>query len=244
MKPLAGKTALVTGGSRGIGAAIARQLAADGATVAISYQKNPDAAAKVVAEIKTGGGRAHAWQADAASSQAVRALVKNVVAEFGGLDILVNNAGVFEGGTLDQVDEGQIDRIIAVNIKGLIVATQAAAAAMKSGGRIIHVGSAVADRVPFPGMSVYAMSKFAVAGLARGQARDLGERGILVNAVQPGPILTDMVHPDMEPMLVQPLAIKRLGKPEEVAAVVAFLAGPGATYCTGSTYNVDGGFAA
>lgn len=244
MKPLAGKIALVTGGSRGIGAAIARHLANDGAAVAISYSKNPDAANKVVAEITAAGGRAKAWQADAANADAVRGLVKNAVAEFGGLDILVNNAGIFEGGPVDQHDEGQIDRILAVNIKGLIIATQEAARVMKPGGRIIHIGSAVADRVPFPGMSVYAMSKFAVAGLVRGHARDLGERGILVNAVQPGPIATDMVHPDMEPMLLQPLAIKRLGTAEEVAAVVGFLAGPGATYCTGSTFNVDGGFAA
>jgi 3-oxoacyl-[acyl-carrier protein] reductase len=191
-KPLEGKVALVTGGSRGIGAAIAKRLAADGANVAITYSKGADAAASIVKEIERGGGKAIAIQADAADADAVRNAVEKTVATFDRLDVLVNNAGTaipkpFEEATLEEMD-----RVIDINIRGVLVATQAALKHMKSGGRIIMIGSAVGERVAAPGLVPYAATKGAVKMFSQALAREIGSRGITVNNVQPGPIDTEL----------------------------------------------------
>ena len=247
-KPLAGKVALVTGGSRGIGAAIARRLAKDGASVAISYASSGDKAEAVVREVQAEGVRAAAFRADQADADAVAGLVRTVEAEFGRLDILVNNAGVFAMAPVDAegVDSAALDRMLKVNVGGVAAAVRAAVKVMKGGGRIITVGSAIGTRVGFAGAADYAATKHAVAGYTKGWAHDLGPRNITVNAVQPGPIDTDM-NPDSGDFAAAfkaGLPLKRYGKPEEVAAAVAFLASPDASYITGTTLNVDGGFVA
>ncbi|MGA9604303.1 MAG: 3-oxoacyl-ACP reductase family protein [Methyloceanibacter sp.] len=246
-KKLAGKVALVTGGSRGIGAAIARALADDGADVAISYSASPDKAKAVVNDLLAKGVRAHAFKADQANAQEVSALVKSVVERFGHLDILVNNAGVFATG---QVHDGannlsELDHLFAVNVGGVASAVRAAAPLMSEGGRIISIGSVVGERSPFPGIGDYSATKAAVLGYTRGWARDFGPRGITVNNVQPGPIDTDMNpagNGDFSAAQSAATALGRYGKPEEVAAAVAFLASPAAAYITGTTLTVDGGF--
>jgi 3-oxoacyl-[acyl-carrier protein] reductase len=245
-KPLAGKVALVTGGSRGIGAAIARRLAGDGASVAISYASSADKAKAVVRELEALGVRAAAFKADQADSDAVAGLVRTVKQEFGGIDILVNNAGLFGMSPVDAegADLAALDRMFQVNVGGVVAGVRAAVKVMGKGGRIITVGSAIGTRVGFAGAADYAATKHAVAGYTKGWAHDLGAKGITVNAVQPGPIDTDM-NPDsgdFAAALKAGLAIKRYGKPEEVAAAVAFLASPDAAYITGTTLNVDGGF--
>jgi 3-oxoacyl-[acyl-carrier protein] reductase len=189
---LKGRVALVTGGSRGIGAAIAKRLAADGASVAITYTSAREKADEVVREMEAGGGRALALRADSADAEAVKSAVTETVSSLGGLDVLVNNAGVAAIAPLDEFSLDEFDRLVAVNVRGVFVASQAAARHMGEGGRIITIGSVNADRIPFAGGSVYAMTKAAVAGLTRGLARDLGPRGITVNTVQPGPVDTDM----------------------------------------------------
>ncbi|HAN64218.1 MAG TPA: oxidoreductase [Rhizobiales bacterium] len=246
-KELIGKVALVTGGSRGIGAAIARTLADDGADVAISYSASADKAKAVVNDLLEKGVRAHAFKADQADAKAVEALVKSVVERFGRLDILVNNAGVFVTGQVhDRANNlAELDRLFAVNVGGVAAAVRAAAPLMGEGGRIISIGSVVGDATPWPGASDYSASKGAVAAYTRGWARDLGPKGITVNNVQPGPIDTDMnpaANGEFANLQNTKTALGRYGKPEEVAAAVAFLASPSAAYITGATLNVDGGF--
>ncbi|MDS7597770.1 3-oxoacyl-ACP reductase family protein [Agrobacterium tumefaciens] len=243
---LTGKTALVTGGSRSIGAAIAKRLAADGAAVAITYSASPDKAAAVVTEIEAAGGRAIAIQADAGDPAAVRAAVAKTEETFGSIDILVNNAGIALGGPIDEIKFEDYERMIAVNVTGVFVATQEAARRMKSGGRIVHIGSSMTRYAAFPTASLYTLTKGAVAGFNRSLVRDLGPKGITVNTVHPGPTDTDM-NPDGGPVskIVGPgMAIGRYGKDYEIASVVAYLASAEAAFVTGADILADGGFTA
>lgn len=243
---LTGKVALVTGGSRGLGAAIARRLAAEGAAVVITYSASPAKAQEVVRDIEAAGGRALAVHADAAKPAAVRAAVTQTVAAFGGIDILVNNAGVFAMASIEQFGDEDYDRLIAVSITGVFAATQEASRHLRDGGRIIHIGSVNSDAVPFTGGSVYALTKGAIASFTKGLARDLGPRGITVNNVQPGPVNTDM-NPDSGEFADYArglTALKRYGQPGEIASFVAYLASPEAGFITGANLLADGGFAA
>ena len=239
-----GKVALVTGGSRGIGAAITRRLASEGAAVAITYASSADAAQQVVNEIRQLGGKAIAIQADSANVSDIKNSVTTTAAELGGLDILVNNAGTLGMGSVEDFAEAEFDRILAINVKSVFVATQEALKHMKTGGRIINIGSINADIVPFPGMSVYALSKGAIATFTRGLARDLGPRGITANHIQPGPVDTDMnpANGDFADTLRGIMALPRYGKAEEIANLTAFLASEEAAYVTGASWNIDGGF--
>ncbi|MDX6257649.1 MAG: 3-oxoacyl-[acyl-carrier protein] reductase [Frankiales bacterium] len=243
---LEGKVALVTGGSRGIGAAIARRLAKDGAAVALTYANNADMAAAVAAEIEGGGGRALVIKADNADPEAVVAAVEQTMEDFGRLDILVNNAGIFTGGALEDATVEQLDLTWAVDVRAVFLASQAAARHMTAGGRIVTIGSALADRVPVAGLTLYAMCKSALTGLTKGLARDLGPRGITVSVVQGGLINTDM-NPEDGPaaeFLRGVPALGRYGTVEEIASVVGYLASDEARYVTGAAVTVDGGFAA
>jgi 3-oxoacyl-[acyl-carrier protein] reductase len=248
MSKLTGKVALVTGGSRGIGAATARALAEEGADVAISYAASADKAEALVRELQAKGVRAAAFQADQGNTAQVDGLVKAVVKRFGRLDILVNNAGVFVTGAVDDpaTDVARFDRQYAVNVAGVAAAVRAAAKVMGQGGRIITVGSVLGAIVPFRGVADYSATKAAVAGYTRGWARDLGPKGITVNTVQPGPIDTDMNPAEGDFAAVQKAAtaLGRYGRPEEVAAAIVFLASPAASYITGTTLDVDGGLGA
>ncbi len=242
--PLTGRRALVTGGSRGIGAEIVRRLSADGAAVAFTYAASATDAEKLVAEVTADGGTAVAIQADAAEPAQVAAAVDRAVAELGGLDVLVNNAGVAHIAPIDDFPAEQYDRVVAINIGGTYWATRSAIKHLGAGARIINIGSINADRVPGPGLSVYAMTKGAVSSFTRGLARELGPRGITVNNVQPGPIDTD-ANPDggdFAESLKQVVALGRYGNVGDVAAVVSFLAGRESGYVTGANWNVDGGF--
>jgi 3-oxoacyl-[acyl-carrier protein] reductase len=243
MSNLTNKVAIVTGGSRGIGAAIARRLAADGASVAITYTKGADAAASVVKEIENAGGKAIAIQADAADPKAVKAAVEKTVTTLGRLDVLVNNAGTafpkpFEEATLEE-----LDRVIDINIRGVFVATQAALKHLQSGGRIIMIGSCVGERVMTPGLAPYSATKGAVKMFTQGLSREVGSRGITVNNVQPGPIDTELnpAAGDWATPQIANTALKRYGHVDEVAALVAFVAGPESSYITGANLTVDGG---
>lgn len=246
-KPLAGKIALVTGGSRGIGAASAKSLAADGASVAVNYARSPDRAKQVVADIESAGGRAVAVQADVSAADAVAAMFDEVDRAFGGrLDVLLNNAGMYEMVHAAEADVDHYDRMFALNVRGVYLVTLHALKRMGDGGRIISIGSTLGEQAPFPTISAYAASKFALDGLTRGWARDLGPKGITVNLVRPGPIDTEMnpdsgENPTAEGQK-QASSVGRFGRPEEVARAVAFLAHPDAGYLTGGTINVDGGF--
>jgi 3-oxoacyl-[acyl-carrier protein] reductase len=242
-RPLAGKVALVTGGSRGIGAAIARRLAADGASVALTYSRGADAASSVVTEIERGGGKALAIQADAADADAVRDAVDGTVRALGRLDVLVNNAGTASPKTFEETTLEEMDRLIDINVRGVFVATQAVLKHMKSGGRIIMIGSCVGERVLTPGLVAYSATKGAVKMFTQGLAREVGGRGITVNNVQPGPIDTELNPAAGEWAAPQKAntALDRYGHVDEVAALVAFVAGPEASYITGANLTVDGG---
>src|ERR1700733_7179447 len=243
MASLTNKTALGTGGSRGIGAGIAKRLAADGAGVAITYTKGADAAAAVVKSIQSAGGKALEIQADAADADAVKAAVEKTVAAFGRLDVLVNNAGTAIPKPFAETTPEEMDRVIDINIRGVFVATQAALKHMKDGGRIIMIGSCVGERMMTPGLVPYSATKGAVKMFTQGLAREVGARGITVNNVQPGPIDTDL-NPAAgewaEPQLAN-TALKRYGRVDDVAAFVAFVAGPEASYIAGANLTVDGG---
>jgi 3-oxoacyl-[acyl-carrier protein] reductase len=242
-KKLEGKTALITGGSRGIGAAIAKRLAADGASVAITYSKGADAAASIVKEIERAGRKAIAIQADAADANAVKAAVEKTVATFGRLDVLVNNAGTAIPKTFEETTLEEMDRVIDINVRGVFVATQAALKHMKDGGRIIMIGSAVGERVLVPGLVPYSATKGAVKIFTQGLSREVGSRGITVNNVQPGPIDTDLnpAAGDWAVPQKAATALDRYGHVDEVASLVAFVAGPESSYITGANLTVDGG---
>ena len=243
MARLEGRTALVTGGSRGIGAAIARRLAAEGARVAITYTRGAEAAAAVVAGIEAAGGRAAAFQADAADAAAVALAVERTVSAFGGLDVLVNNAGTAIPRPFQEATLEEMDRVIDVNLRGVLVATQAALRHLPDGGRIITIGSCVGERMGTPGLVAYAATKGAVKMFTQGLAREVGARGITVNNVQPGPIDTDLnpAAGDWATPQVANTALGRYGRVEDIAAMVAFVAGPDAGYITGTSLTVDGG---
>ena len=244
MTNLQGRRALVTGASRGIGAEIVRRLAADGAAVAFTYGRSGQEAEKLVAEVKGDGGTAIAIQADSTDAAEVAKSVDDAVAALGGLDVLVNNAGVASFGDVETFALAEFDRLVAVNVRAVFTAIQRAVPHLDTDGRIINIGSINAERVPVPGLAVYAMTKGAVAGLTRGLARELGPRGITVNNVQPGPIATDM-NPDSGEFAEDAkrlMAIGRYGHPSDIAGVVSYLAGRDTGYITGANWNVDGGF--
>ena len=240
---LASKVALVTGASRGIGAAIARRLAVDGASVAITYSKGADAAASVVKAIEDAGGNALAIQADAVDAAAVKAAVEKTVATFGRLDVLVNNAGTAIPKPFEEATMEELDLVIDLNLRGVFVATQAALKHIGDGGRIIMIGSCVGERNMTPGLAAYAATKGAVKMFTQGLAREVGSRGITVNNVQPGPIDTDLnpAAGDWAAPQIANTALKRYGHVDEIAAMVAFIAGPEASYITGASLTVDGG---
>jgi 3-oxoacyl-[acyl-carrier protein] reductase len=242
-RKLEGKVALITGGSRGIGAAIAKRLAADGASVAITYSKGADAAASVVKAIESTDGKVIAIQADAANVKAVTSAVEKTVATFGQLDVLVNNAGTAIPKTFEETTLEEMDRVIDINLRGVFVTTQAALKHMKDGGRIIMIGSAVGERVLTPGLVPYSATKGAVKIFTQALSREVGSRGITVNNVQPGPIDTELNPAAGEWSVPQKAAtaLNRYGHVDEIAAMVAFVAGPESSYITGANLTVDGG---
>jgi 3-oxoacyl-[acyl-carrier protein] reductase len=244
MNDIDGKVALVTGASRGIGAAIALRLAADGADVVLTYEHNHHRAADIVEQIKNIGRRALSIQADSGDVSAVTAAVDEAAATFGKLDILVNNAGLFRVGAIEDLGPAEFDRTMAVNVRAPYIAARAAARYMVDGGRIVSIGSNMAERAVFPGFALYAMSKTALVGMTKGLARDLGPRQITVNLVHPGPTDTD-ANPADGPNADSIRGLTALGRyaaPAEIAATVAHLAGDGGRYITGAVINVDGGF--
>ena len=238
------KRALVTGGSRGIGGAIVKRLAREGADVALTYVSKPDQANETAKAAEAFGVKALAIQADSGDANAVAAAVERTAGAFGGIDILVNNAGVASMAPIDDYRLEDFDRTVAVNLRAVFIATQAAVKLMKSGGRIINIGSCNAERMPFAGGAVYAMSKAGLVGLVKGLARDLGPRGITINNVQPGPTDTDMnpATGEFADMLRKFMAAPHYGRTDDVAAMVAYLAGPEAGFVTGASLTIDGGF--
>lgn len=243
---LSGKVALIQGGSRGIGAAIVKRLAEQGAAVAFTYVSSAAKASELQDSIIASGGKALAILADSADATAIRQAVNTTVETFGRLDILVNNAGVLAIGPLEGFSLEDFDRTLNINVRSVFIATQEAARHMTEGGRIINIGSTNAERMPFAGGGPYAMSKSALVGLTKGLARDLGPRGITINNVQPGPVDTDMnpATGEFAEMLVGLMAVGRYGKADEIASFVAYLAGPEAGYITGASLMIDGGFSA
>ncbi|MBZ5713593.1 3-oxoacyl-ACP reductase family protein [Nannocystis pusilla] len=244
--PLAGKVALVTGGSRGIGAGIVQRLVRDGAAVVFTYAGSKDRADALVAELTAGDGRVLAIEADSGDVDAVKRAVQRTREAFGRLDILVNNAAIARTGQLVDASADDIERTLAVNVRGPVVATQEALRHMERGGRIINIGSINSEYVPFPGASLYALSKGALSGFTHGLARELGARGITINNIQPGPVDTDM-NPADGPngaWLTGQIAVQRFGHTREVAGLVAYLAGDDGAYVTGADLRIDGGFAA
>jgi 3-oxoacyl-[acyl-carrier protein] reductase len=241
---LDGKVALVTGASRGIGAAIARRLAREGAAVAITYHSSPGHADKVVESITSEGGRAVAIAADAADAEAVRASVNGTVEAFGRLDILVNNAGGGSFGPFEELTVEDFDRSVAVNVRSVFVATQEALRHLRDSGRIISIGSVFAERIPIPNGTTYALNKAAIGGFTRALARELGPRAITVNNIQPGPIDTDSnpVDGDFAPVMIPLTPAGRYASPEELTGLIVYLAGPESGYVTGATINIDGGY--
>jgi NAD(P)-dependent dehydrogenase (short-subunit alcohol dehydrogenase family) len=244
--PLSGKRALVTGASRGIGAAIARQLAADGADVALTYEKSADKAEAVAAEIRALGRKAVVVQADSGSTDGPKKAVEGAVAGLGGLDIVVNNAGIAGENLFADQSLEEIDALINVNFRGVVLTTQAALPHLGEGGRIISISSVLADRVPFPGVTLYSATKSALQAFTLGLSRELGAKGITVNLVKPGATDTDMNPADgpNAPTMLSSISLGRYGQPADIASAVAFLAGPGAAYITGTSILVDGGFGA
>ncbi|AQA02758.1 oxidoreductase [Mycobacterium sp. MS1601] len=243
---LQGKVALVTGGSRGIGAAIAKRLAREGAAVALTYSATPDGAAATVKDIEAAGGKARAIHADARDSAAVEAAVEETVATYGQLDILVNAAGVFLYKSVQETTLDDFDWAVDINVKGLFVATKAAVKHLREGGRIVNIGSINADYIPYVGGGLYAMTKAAVAGLTKALSRDLGPLGITVNNVQPGPTNTDM-NPDegdAGALTRSRTALGRFAHPDEIADFVVYVASPGASFITGASLSIDGGYTA
>ena len=242
-KKLEGKVALVTGGSRGIGAAIAKRLAADGALVAITYAKGADAAASVVEAIKSSGGKAIALQADATAADQVKAAIDQTVAALGKLDVVVNSAGTAIPKKFEETTLEELDRVIDLNLRGAFIATQGALKHMNNGGRIILIGSCVGERMMTPGLAAYAATKGAIKMFAQGLSREVGDRGITVNNIQPGPIDTDLNPAAGEWAVPQKAltALNRYGSVDEVASLVAFVASPEAAYITGASLTVDGG---
>jgi 3-oxoacyl-[acyl-carrier protein] reductase len=245
-KRLAGKVAFVTGGSKGIGAAIVKRLAEDGAAVAFTYASSSQKALEVVSDVESTGGKALAIRADSGDPQALKHALAETLKSFDYLDILVNNAGLAILAPIDQFSPDEFDRIVAVNIKGVFVATQEAVRHLREGGRIIMIGSVNSDRMPFVGGSVYALTKGAVAGFTRGLARDLGPRNITVNNIQPGPVDTEMNPADgpFAEMLKGLMALPRYAQGDEIAGLVSYLASPEAGFITGANLKIDGGFAA
>jgi 3-oxoacyl-[acyl-carrier protein] reductase len=243
MSKLAGKKALVTGASRGIGAAIVRRLAAEGADIAFTYQRSAEAAQSLAREIEGLGRKVIALQADSADPAAVQQSVSATVERLGGLDILVNNAGIARGGPLEEMTLEDIDALLNVNIRAVVLASRAAIPHLPRGGRIINIGSNLGERVAYGGVTVYSMTKSALVSLTKGLSRDLGPRGIAVTLVNPGSTDTDM-NPAQGPRAEkqrQLISLGHYGKAEDIAAAVAFLAGPDAAHVTGTSITVDGG---
>jgi len=243
---LSGKVALVTGGSRGIGAGIVKRLAKEGAAVAFTYAASHEKATDLVHSIEAAGGLALAIQADSADAAAVQGAIDQTVKTLGRIDVFVNNAGILLRGTIDEVSLNDLDKMLAVNVRSVYIGIQAAARHMTEGGRIVTIGSVVAERAAVPGASTYSMTKSAVAGLVRGVAVDLAPRGITVNNVQPGPTATDMNPLDgpRSEMIKNLLPVKRFGTDDEIASLVAYLASPEAGFVTGTSLTIDGGYLA